>query len=301
MCGELAWECRMRYREVVTFDHHGTEKRVTIEFGVVPVRLSDIPDRLLHMVVVRGFGQKPMMLLTTLAKTTTREALWQVVEGYITRWRIAFVYRLRRPLNLSYLSHFSHLSTTSPYPSYHCNNLLPLFIHSTTTTTRCNIPFRVFCVFRGRFIFAPLNTRNTRKFTLPEQIFLPSSPSLRYSVLPRSGPFPFYNSYIDHHTRSDAWMNSSAFSYSTFVACLALQIDSFKLRHFPAPFRELSSIPSKRGATAPREALLHYSKDATRNRKPDCRSKSRRTRRDRTAMQKLPQSSSWGNTSESSS
>ena len=88
MCGELAWQCRMLYREVVAFDHHGTEKRVTIEFGVVPVRLPDIPDRLLHMVVVRGFGQKPMMLLTTLAKTTTREALWQVVEGYITRWRI---------------------------------------------------------------------------------------------------------------------------------------------------------------------------------------------------------------------
>jgi len=37
----------------VTFDHHGEEKRVTIEFGVVPVRLPDIPDRLLHMVVVR--------------------------------------------------------------------------------------------------------------------------------------------------------------------------------------------------------------------------------------------------------
>ena len=88
MCGELAWECRMLYREVVTFDHHGTEKRVTIEFGVVPVRLPDIPGRLLHMVVVRGFGKKPMMLLTTLAKTTTREALWQVVEGYITRWRV---------------------------------------------------------------------------------------------------------------------------------------------------------------------------------------------------------------------
>ena len=88
MCGELAWQCQMRYREVVTFDHHGTERRVTVEFGVVPVRLPDIPDSLLHMVVVRGFGQKPMMLLTTLAKTTTREALWQVVEGYITRWRV---------------------------------------------------------------------------------------------------------------------------------------------------------------------------------------------------------------------
>ena len=88
MCGELARQCRMRYREVVTFDHHGKERRVTVEFGVVPVRLPDIPGRLLHMVVVRGFGKKPMMLLTTLAKTTTRQALWQVVEGYITRWRV---------------------------------------------------------------------------------------------------------------------------------------------------------------------------------------------------------------------
>ena len=88
MCGELAWQCRMLYREVVKFDHHGEEKRVTVEFGVVPVRLPDIPDRLLHMVVVRGFGKKPMMLLTTLAQNTSREALWQVVEGYITRWRV---------------------------------------------------------------------------------------------------------------------------------------------------------------------------------------------------------------------
>ena len=88
MCGELASECRMLYREVVEFDHHGEEKRVTIEFGVVPVRLPDIQDRLLHMVVVRGFGKQPMMLLTTLAKNTSREALWQVVEGYITRWRV---------------------------------------------------------------------------------------------------------------------------------------------------------------------------------------------------------------------
>lgn len=87
-CGELAWQCRMLYREVVTFDHHGAERRVTIEFGVVPVRLPDIPDRLLHMVVVRGFGKQPMMLLTTLAKSTSRSSLWQVVEGYMTRWRV---------------------------------------------------------------------------------------------------------------------------------------------------------------------------------------------------------------------
>ena len=60
--------------------------RITLHYGVVPVRLPDLKGKLLHMVVVRGLGQKPMMLLTTLAKTTTRTDLWQVVSAYITRW-----------------------------------------------------------------------------------------------------------------------------------------------------------------------------------------------------------------------
>ena len=114
MCGELAWQCTMRYREVVTFDHHGTERLVTIEFGVVPVRLPDIPDRLLHMVVVKGFGQKPMMLLTTLAKDTTREALWQVVEGYITRWRVEDTIRhIKQSYNLEDLRLFKYAKIKS--------------------------------------------------------------------------------------------------------------------------------------------------------------------------------------------
>ena len=46
------------------------------------------------MVVVRGLGQKPMMLLTTLAKTTTRTDLWQVVSAYITRWRVEETLRI---------------------------------------------------------------------------------------------------------------------------------------------------------------------------------------------------------------
>ena len=109
MCGELAWQCRMLYREVVEFDHHGEEKRVTIEFGAVPVRLPDIPGRLLHMVVVRGFGKQPMMLLTTLAKNTSRDALWQVVEGYITRWRIEDTIRYaKRSYNLEDIRLFKY-------------------------------------------------------------------------------------------------------------------------------------------------------------------------------------------------
>lgn len=40
------------------------------------------------MVVIRGFGQDPMILLTTLAETPSRKDLWQVAEGYLTRWRV---------------------------------------------------------------------------------------------------------------------------------------------------------------------------------------------------------------------
>ena len=93
-CEELAKQCPTRYSDVITFDSHGKEVRITLHYGVVPVRLPDLKGKLLHMVVVRGFGQKPMMLLTTLAKTTTRTDLWQVVSAYITRWRVEETIRI---------------------------------------------------------------------------------------------------------------------------------------------------------------------------------------------------------------
>ena len=45
-----------------------------------------LPQRL---VVVKGFGEKPMLLLTGVAGTDSRKSLWQIVEGYTTRWRTA--------------------------------------------------------------------------------------------------------------------------------------------------------------------------------------------------------------------
>ena len=88
LCDDLANQCVMRYADTLTFDSHGKEVHVELNYGVVPVRLPDISGKLLHMVVVKGFGQKPMMLLTTLARTTTRKDLWQVVTAYVTRWRV---------------------------------------------------------------------------------------------------------------------------------------------------------------------------------------------------------------------
>ncbi len=54
----------------------------------MPVRLPFLPDRELTMVVVKGFGKSPMMLLTSLRVVNTFESVWQVVGGYISRWRV---------------------------------------------------------------------------------------------------------------------------------------------------------------------------------------------------------------------
>jgi hypothetical protein len=84
----LAASCAMRYAETVTRETEEGLKRYEVQFGMMTVALPQRPGAALRMVVVKGSGEKPVMLLTTLAETDSRKALWQVVEGYLTRWRV---------------------------------------------------------------------------------------------------------------------------------------------------------------------------------------------------------------------
>jgi hypothetical protein len=83
----LAGKCKMRYAETIRRETPEGEKVYAIEYGSMPVRLPH-RDEELRLVVVRGFGDKPMMLLTTLASEGSRKSHWQAVEGYLTRWRV---------------------------------------------------------------------------------------------------------------------------------------------------------------------------------------------------------------------
>ena len=85
---ELAGQCTMRHHHHVTFDSHGKECNVQISFGAMPVRLPMHPEKELHMVVLKGFGDTPMMLLTSLPVNGSFESMWRIVEGYLSRWRI---------------------------------------------------------------------------------------------------------------------------------------------------------------------------------------------------------------------
>ncbi len=85
---KLAGKCKMHYAETIRRETSEGEKVYMIEYGAMDVRHPDHPDVPLRMVVIKGFGQKPTMLLTTLTGTISRQGLWQVVEGYLSRWRV---------------------------------------------------------------------------------------------------------------------------------------------------------------------------------------------------------------------
>ena len=86
---DLGRSCPLKYAQNVIFKSHGKEVSVPVEYGLLPVRLADYPTVPLHLVVVRWpKSEKPMLLLTTLKAVRSRRQLRQVVEGYLTRWRI---------------------------------------------------------------------------------------------------------------------------------------------------------------------------------------------------------------------
>ncbi|MGN0845584.1 MAG: hypothetical protein ACI4QT_10255, partial [Kiritimatiellia bacterium] len=59
-----------------------------IQFGVLEVSLPDKPQTALRFIVVKGFCEKLILLLTNLKDTNSFRSLWQVVEGYLTCWRM---------------------------------------------------------------------------------------------------------------------------------------------------------------------------------------------------------------------
>jgi len=75
----LALTCPLPYAERIVKQEKGKETIYDLQFGA---RFVKLPGRLepLTIVVVRGFGQEPMMLLTNLRVTKSRKSLWRIEE-----------------------------------------------------------------------------------------------------------------------------------------------------------------------------------------------------------------------------
>jgi hypothetical protein len=98
---ELGARCRLRYQARIVKIQDGQEKVYDLHYGVERIRLVG-RDEPLHLVVVAGFGEEPMLLLTNaLEGARDSQSLWWVARIYLTRWKIEETFRfIKQSYNL---------------------------------------------------------------------------------------------------------------------------------------------------------------------------------------------------------
>jgi hypothetical protein len=70
-------------------------RKVDCKISIVPIFLPAYPDKPLNLVVCRGFGKEPLMLLTNLDSDDPRLCV-TITKVYLMRWRIEEYYRFKK-------------------------------------------------------------------------------------------------------------------------------------------------------------------------------------------------------------
>jgi hypothetical protein len=87
LASELANNCPCPYQDTIVKEKNGEEKVLNISYGYKKVKLPNHNDEL-FMLVVKGIGKNPMMLLTTEPLRRNKEVLSRILRSYIKRWSI---------------------------------------------------------------------------------------------------------------------------------------------------------------------------------------------------------------------
>jgi hypothetical protein len=98
---EVAGRCRLRHQARIIKIQDGQEKTYDLRYGAEPIRLPGRSEPL-WLVVVAGFGDEPLMLLTDLpVRAGDSPSLWWIVQIYLTRWKIEETFRfIKQSYNL---------------------------------------------------------------------------------------------------------------------------------------------------------------------------------------------------------
>jgi hypothetical protein len=102
----------LSHRAQITKIEDGKESVINITFGVTSVTLPDLPGICYNAVVIKGFGQHPMILLTNKeVNVHESKSIYQIVEIYLTRWKCDECYRyIKQSYNLEDLRVRSYCS-----------------------------------------------------------------------------------------------------------------------------------------------------------------------------------------------
>jgi len=87
---KIAWTCHCPHRREMTIRREGEVKKKTISVGRIAVRLP-FHGAWLWLVVVKGYGEEPLMLLTN--PRVDRLGAMRILEIYLTRWKCEESYR----------------------------------------------------------------------------------------------------------------------------------------------------------------------------------------------------------------
>lgn len=92
-CCDMAKALPTPHESILIIYDDGKEKRRKVQYNAILVKLPQY-DHKLYFVVVKGFGMKPMMLLTSCpVDIYTKESIWRIVENYLARWKCDESYR----------------------------------------------------------------------------------------------------------------------------------------------------------------------------------------------------------------
>ena len=70
-------------------------RKANCKISMVPVSLPEHPDTILNLVICRGLGKEPLMLLTSLDSEDKRLGV-TIVKVYLMRWRIEEYYKFKK-------------------------------------------------------------------------------------------------------------------------------------------------------------------------------------------------------------
>lgn len=71
------------------------KKNIECKIAIIPISLPISPEKELNLVVVYGFGEEPMLLITNLKSDDKRLAV-TITKVYLMRWRIEEYYRFKK-------------------------------------------------------------------------------------------------------------------------------------------------------------------------------------------------------------
>jgi hypothetical protein len=83
---------RPRYQAKIIEIENGQDKVYSLRYGAESFRLPGREEPP-HLVVVAGFGQEPLLLLTILCGVRDSQPLWWIEPIYLTRWKIEKTFR----------------------------------------------------------------------------------------------------------------------------------------------------------------------------------------------------------------